>query len=70
MKTNLLIIKWLTVLTFSIISLQLSTVFAQGTAFTYNGRLNDGTNPATGSYDLTFTLYNIMPPRAARRLVR
>lgn len=33
-------------------------VFAQGTAFTYNGRLNDGTNPATGSYDLTFTLFN------------
>ena len=31
---------------------------AQGTAFTYQGRLNDGTNPATGTYDLTFSLYN------------
>ncbi len=32
--------------------------FAQGTAFTYQGRLNNGTNPVTGSYDLVFTLYN------------
>jgi len=31
---------------------------AQGTAFTYQGRLNSGTNPATGNYDLTFTLFN------------
>jgi len=31
---------------------------AQGTAFTYQGRLNNGTNPATGGYDLTFALYN------------
>jgi hypothetical protein len=29
---------------------------AQGTAFTYQGRLNDGTNPANGSYDLRFYL--------------
>ena len=26
------------------------------TAFTYHGRLNDGTNPATGSYDLRFAV--------------
>src|SRR5215831_7693752 len=31
--------------------------FGQGTAFTYQGRLNDGANPANGSYDLTFTLF-------------
>ena len=31
---------------------------AQGTAFTYQGRLDNGTNPANGSYDLTFALYN------------
>src|ERR1043166_1181000 len=31
---------------------------AQGTAFTYQGRLMDGTIPATGSYDLRFTLYD------------
>jgi formylglycine-generating enzyme required for sulfatase activity len=30
---------------------------AQTTAFTYQGRLNDGTNPANGSYDLRFTLF-------------
>ena len=31
---------------------------AQGTAFTYQGRLNDGVNPATGIYDLRFTIYD------------
>jgi hypothetical protein len=31
---------------------------AQGTAFTYQGRLNDGGNPANGTYDLRFALYN------------
>ncbi len=31
---------------------------AQGTAFTYQGRLNDGANPANGSYDLTFALFD------------
>ena len=30
---------------------------AQGTAFTYQGRLHDGATPACGSYDLTFTFY-------------
>lgn len=33
------------------------TTFAQGTAFTYQGRLNAGTNPTTGSYDLGFALF-------------
>ena len=32
---------------------------AQGTGFTYQGRLNSGTNPATGTYDLTFSLYDV-----------
>lgn len=32
-------------------------VFAQGTAFTYQGRLNNAGSPANGSYDLTFTLF-------------
>ena len=30
---------------------------AQGTAFTYQGRLNSGGSPADGSYDLTFSLF-------------
>ena len=29
-----------------------------GTAFTYQGRLVDDGNPASGVYDLTFTLYD------------
>jgi hypothetical protein len=37
---------------------QLSTAHAQGTAFTYQGRLNDGGSPASGSYDLTFALFD------------
>ena len=28
-----------------------ATAAPLGTAFTYQGRLNDGTNPANGSYD-------------------
>ena len=32
-------------------------VFAQSSAFTYQGSLNDGVNPANGIYDLQFTLY-------------
>lgn len=35
---------------------QLSTAFAQGTAFTYQGRLNSGGCPANGSYDFRFRL--------------
>ncbi len=31
---------------------------AQGTAFTYQGRLNNNANPASGSYDLRFTIYD------------
>jgi trimeric autotransporter adhesin len=31
---------------------------AQGTAFTYQGRLNDGANPAGGIYDLRFAIYD------------
>src|ERR1035441_1187986 len=36
-----------------------STARAQGTAFTYQGRLNSGANPASGSYDLTFALFSV-----------
>ncbi len=41
----------------STISLQLSTVHAQGTAFTYQGRLIDGANSANGNYDFQFILF-------------
>ena len=33
-----------------------STVFGQGSAFTYQGRLNDGGSPANGKYDFRFRL--------------
>lgn len=35
-----------------------SLLFAQGTAFTYQGQLTDGAAPAQGSYDLTFTVFD------------
>ena len=35
-----------------------STARAQGTAFTYQGRLFDGTNAATGNYDMRFYVYD------------
>src|SRR5208283_3990055 len=31
---------------------------AQGTAFTYQGQLQNNGSPASGTYDLTFTLFN------------
>src|SRR4051812_33930989 len=34
------------------------TAAAQGTAFSYQGRLNNGGNPASGTFDLKFTLFN------------
>ncbi len=34
------------------------SLFAQGTAFTYQGQLNDGNGPTAGNYDLKFALYN------------
>jgi hypothetical protein len=35
-----------------------ANLYAQGSAFTYQGRLNDSANPANGVYDLQFTIYN------------
>jgi len=34
------------------------SAFAQGTAFTYQGRLNSSGEAASGQYDLSFTLFN------------
>ncbi|HEY5913101.1 MAG TPA: tail fiber domain-containing protein [Verrucomicrobiae bacterium] len=49
----------LTILVFlSSLNPMLSTCRAQGSAFTYQGRLNDGAAPANGNYDLRFTLYD------------
>lgn len=35
-----------------------SAVLAQGNAFSFQGKLNDGTNPANGRYDLEFKLFD------------
>jgi hypothetical protein len=43
---------------FSCFSSKLATGYAQGTAFTYQGRLTSGNSPVNGSYDLTFALFN------------
>jgi hypothetical protein len=32
---------------------------AQTTAFTYQGRLSDGANPANGTYQMQFALYDV-----------
>jgi hypothetical protein len=57
MKTKLkyLALAWL----LSIINYGLSTAHAQGTAFTYQGRLNltASNTPATGNYDFRFKLF-------------
>jgi hypothetical protein len=51
MKTRLL-------LTLTALLTLARVVCGQGTAFTYNGRLNDNGAPANGNYDLRFTLYD------------
>jgi hypothetical protein len=42
----------------TVIAPHVSPCFAQGTAFTYQGRLDDAGNPASGSYDLSFSAWN------------
>jgi len=56
MKTFLCLIALLWAL-FSTLNPQLSAA-PVGTAFTYQGQLRDGGQPATGHYDLTFQLFN------------
>src|SRR5437773_1902072 len=37
-----------------------NAVLAQGTAFTYQGKLTDNGNPANGQYDFQFKLYDAL----------
>src|SRR5580658_5877115 len=48
----------LALLALSTLNLQLSTAFAQGTAFTYQGQLQNNGTPASGTYAMTFALFN------------
>ena len=50
--------RWL-IVGLAVLSASIHQTAAQGTAFTYQGRLNNGTNPVTGSYDLTFALFSV-----------
>jgi len=54
MKPNPLILIVAVVCSLSALS---NSASAQGTAFTYQGRLNTGGSPANGTYDIAFSLY-------------
>ncbi|MBI3850315.1 MAG: VCBS repeat-containing protein [Verrucomicrobia bacterium] len=61
MKTKLIVRTLaLAAMLLSTLNPQLSTLFAQGTAFTYQGRLTDGTNVANGAYDFRFRLFDAL----------
>ena len=55
MKYNLVVVILLSLL--SVLTPYFNTAQAQGTAFTYQGQLNNGGKPVNGSYDLVFALY-------------
>src|SRR5205823_5671105 len=50
---------FLTLALLATLNSQLSTLHAQGTVFTYQGRLASGASVANGSYDLTFALFSV-----------
>src|SRR5208283_4882734 len=56
MKKNIVILLALTLL--SAFNPQISILHAQGTAFMYQGQLQNNGSPASGTYNLTFTLFN------------
>src|ERR1043166_5291807 len=57
-KITPLVLSTLAVL--STLNPQLSTLHAQTTAFSYQGRLNDSGSPASGTYDLRFTIFDAL----------
>jgi len=58
LRASHLTLALVTLVLLSTFSLQLSTAFAQGTAFTYQGRLSANGAPANGIYDFDFALFN------------
>src|SRR5258705_7337990 len=58
--TSRITLQVLALLALATINSQLSTALAQGSAFTYQGRLNDSGSPAMGIYDLRFTIYDAL----------
>ncbi|HXA44573.1 MAG TPA: hypothetical protein VNZ25_03630 [Candidatus Angelobacter sp.] len=59
MKSQSIRLPFTICLAISYASMLLSGI-AQGTAFTYQGRLYDGANPANGKYDLRFNVYSLV----------
>lgn len=57
MKPNYSTITWLTILTLAMFHRPLPAA-PLGTAFSYQGRLNNGGQPANGTFDLKITLYD------------
>jgi hypothetical protein len=58
LKSNHIVLALALLTCLSTLNLQLSTAFAQGTAFTYQGRLNTSGSPANGLYDLRFMVWD------------
>ena len=58
MKKNHIIVGWLALAALATFHLQPSTACAQGTGFTYQGQLENNGSPASGIYNLTFSLFN------------
>ena len=57
-KSNHIVLALALLTCLSTFNLQLSTAFAQGTAFTYQGQLNNNGAVANGSYDLQFAVFD------------
>ncbi len=66
-KHLLIALAWLALAT---LNSQHSTARAQGTAFTYQGQLQNNGSPASGTYNLTFTLFTTPTPAVSPSPVR
>jgi hypothetical protein len=56
MKTRFVVVFWC-----ALLALASASAAPLGTAFTYQGQLTESGNPASGNYDLTFTLFDSSP---------
>ena len=66
MKTHVSFVLILPVLlALAVLNLTLSTAFAQGTAFTYQGQLQTNSTPVHGTYNLQFSLFTVATGGAA-----
>jgi len=60
MKANLSITGWVVLFGLAAFNFQDASAFAETTAFSYQGRLNNNGNPATGLYDLRFEVWDAL----------